>query len=158
MKNLWFIIPGIFFCTGFALAQNDKEKKEIVFDKKLVCPFEWGIGREAKEAYSWDSQDMKVSMISKEDTVVRSCIDAKVSNIQPSEEGRYEIVIYYKDYYFWYSGVSKALVKINQSVKSGEVLATYTKGQELEFRMFKDEEMMDPRKFLECKINPEKQE
>jgi hypothetical protein len=116
------------------------------------------MGREPKEAFTWDPPDKKVIMISKVDTAIRSCIDAKVFSINPTEDGRYEMVIYYKDYYFWYYGITKALVNANQNIKAGQVLGTYTKGQEMEFRMFKDEEAMDPRELLECKVNEEKQE
>ena len=111
------------------------------------------MGREPKEPFTWDPPDKKVIMISKVDTAIRSCIDAKVFTINPTEDGKYEMVIYYKDYYFWYYGITKALVNVNQNIKAGQVLGTYTKGQEMEFRMFKDEEAVDPRVFLECKVH-----
>ena len=124
----------------------------------ILCPFENGMGREPKEAFTWDPPDKKVIMISKIDTAIRSCIDGKVSSINPTEDGTYEIVIYYRDYYFWYYGITKALVNINQLVKAGQVLGTYKPGQEMEFRMFKDELPIDSREFLECKVNEEKKE
>jgi hypothetical protein len=52
----------------------------------------------------------------------------------------------------WYFGIAKPLVKINQEVKSGEKIGTYLPGTELEFRLFKDEEAIDPREMLECRI------
>jgi hypothetical protein len=144
--------------SGYSYAQNDKAKKEIKFDKKLVCPFEKGMGREPKEAYTWDPPDKKVIMISQSDSLVRSCIDSKVLSINPTEDGRFELVIFYKEYYFWYYGINKALVNNNQTLKAGDILGTYIKGQELEFRMFKDEEMMDPREYLRCLVTEEKKE
>jgi len=99
-----------------------------------------------------------VIMMSKTDTAIRSCIDAKVLSINPTEDGRFEIVIYYKEWYFWYYGISKALVNVNQQIKAGQVLGLYTIGKEMEFRMFKDEEPMDSREFLECKPAEEKKE
>ena len=158
MKKFCFILLGFFICTGYTNAQKDKEKKDVKFDKKLLCPFEKGMGRVPKEAYSWDPPDMKVIFISKEDTAIRSCIDAKVLSINPTDDGRYEMVIYYKEYYFWYYGIAKAVVNTNQNIKTGQVLGIYIKGQELEFRMYKDEEMMDPRKFLECTVVDEKKD
>ena len=136
---------------------GQKEKGVQKFDKKLLCPFENGMGREPKEAFTWDPPDKKVIMISNIDTAIRSSIDAKVFTINPTEDGRYEMVIYYKDYYFWYYGITKALVNVNQTIKAGQVLGTYTKGQEMEFRMFKDEEPVDPREFLECKVTDDKE-
>ena len=135
-------------------AQKGKTKKDEPFNQKLICPFELGMGREPKEAYTWDPPDKKVIMVSKVDTAIRSCIDGKVYSINPTEDGRFEMVIYssqHKDIYFWYYGIKSALVNANSYVKAGQVIGTYGFGQEMEFRMFKDEEPMDPREFLECK-------
>ncbi|MBC7874162.1 MAG: peptidoglycan DD-metalloendopeptidase family protein [Ferruginibacter sp.] len=119
---------------------------------KLTCPFEHGSGREPKEAFSWQPRDEKVIMISQVDTLVRSCITGTVSNVSPTEDNSYEIVVYYKKYYFWYYGLEKPLVKKGQNVTAGQAIGTYKFGVELELRMFKDEEPMDPRDLLECKI------
>ena len=152
------LLVGSIFIIGSVFGQKGKGKGDQKFDQKLVCPFENGMGREPKEAYSWDPPDKKVIMVSKTDTAIRSCIDAKVLSINPTEDGRYEMVVYYKEWYFWYYGIKKALVNVNQSIKAGQVLGTYAFGQEMEFRMFKDEEPMDPREFLECKVSEEKKE
>jgi hypothetical protein len=37
-------------------------------------------------------------------------------------------------------------------VKAAQNIGIYTFGNELEFRMFKDEDILDPRNLLECKI------
>lgn len=158
MKKKFLLFAGLILIIGSVFGQNDKAKAGQNFDKKLLCPFENGMGREPKEAYTWDPPDKKVIMMSKVDTAIRSCIDAKVLRVNPTEDGRYEIVIYYKEYYFWYYGISKALVNVNQQVKAGQVLGNYTFGQEMEFRMFKDEEPVDPREYLECKVGEDKKE
>jgi hypothetical protein len=119
---------------------------------RLACPFEHGSGREPKEAFTWQPKDEKIIMISKVDTIVRSCINGTVSNVNATEDGRYEIVIYYKNLYFWYYGVTKSWVKKGEKVMAGKAIGTYTFGTELEFRMFRDEEQLDPRNLLECKI------
>jgi hypothetical protein len=155
MKKI-LLLTGLLLIIGSVFGQKNKNKGEQKFDKRLLCPFENGMGREPKEAFSWDPPDKKVIMISKVDTAIRSCIDAKVLSINPTEDGRFEIVIYYKEWYFWYFGIKNALVNVNQVIKAGQVLGTYKFGQEMEFRMFKDEEAMDPREFLECKVNEEK--
>ena len=87
-------------------------------------------------------------MISKVDTVVRSCIAGTVSNVNQTEEGKFEIVIFFKDYYFWYDGLAKATVKRGQNVKAGDKIGTYTFGTELDLRMFKHETQIDPRNLL----------
>ena len=56
------------------------------------------------------------------------------------------------------SGMKGVLVNVNQQIKAGQVLGLYTIGKEMEFRMFKDEEPMDSREFLECKPTEEKKE
>ena len=158
MKKKILLLAGLILIIGSVFGQKNKDKGEQKFVKRLLCPFENGMGREPKEAFSWDPPDKKVIMISKTDTAIRSCIDAKVLSINPTEDGRYEMVIYYKEWYFWYYGISKALVNVNQQIKAGQVLGNYTFGKEMEFRMFKDEEPMDPREFLECKVGEEKKE
>ena len=158
MKKKILLLTALVLIIGSVFGQRDRTKPIPGFDRKLMCPFENGMGREPKEAFTWDPPDKKVIMISKVDTMIRSSIDAKVARINPTEDGRYELVIYYKDYYFWYYGITKALVNVNQVIKAGQVLGTYTQGQEMEFRMFKDEELMDPRPFLECKMAEEKKE
>jgi len=157
MKKI-LLLTGLLLIIGSVFGQRNKSKGEQKFDKRLLCPFENGMGREPKEAFTWDPPDKKVIMISKVDAAIRSCIDAKVLSINPTEDGRFEIVIYYKEWYFWYFGIKKALVNVNQIIKAGQVLGTYTFGQEMEFRMFKDEEAMDPRVFLECKVMEVKKE
>ena len=119
---------------------------------QLACPFEHGSGREPKEAFTWEPKDEKIIMISKVDTIVLSCINGTVSNVNVTEDGRYEIVIYYKNLYFWYYGVAKPWVKKGEKVSVRKAIGTYTFGTELEFRMFRDEEQLDPRNLLECKI------
>lgn len=156
MKRKILLLAGLMLIIGSVFGQKNKDKGQEKFDKKLLCPFENGMGREPKEAFTWDPPDKKVIMMSKIDTAIRSCIDAKVLSINPTEDGRFEIVIYYKEWYFWYYGITKALVNVNQQIKAGQVLGTYKFGQEMEFRMFKDEEAVDSREFLECKANEEK--
>jgi hypothetical protein len=118
----------------------------------LVCPFEHGSGREPKEAFTWNPPDHKVIMISRIDSIVRSSIKSTVVKSEPAEDNNYEIVINTGDYYFWYFGAIRPLVKRGQDVTAGQAIAIYTMGTELEFRMFKFEDMMDPRELLECKV------
>src|SRR4026209_120527 len=133
MKKI-LLLTGLLSIIGSVFGQKNKSTTNQKFDKKLLCPFENGMGREPKEAFTWDPPDKKVIMKSKVDTAIRSCIDAKVLSINPTEDGRFEIVIYYKEWYFWYFGIKNALVNVNQVIKAGQVLGTYRFGQEMEFR------------------------
>jgi hypothetical protein len=131
-------------CSLFA----QKDRDSI----RLACPFEHGSGREPKEAYTWQPRDEKIIMISRVDTIVRSCINGTVSNVNATEDGKYEIVIYKNYFYFWYYGVAKPLVKKGDNVAARTAIGTYTFGTELEFRMFRNEDQLDPRNLLECKV------
>jgi hypothetical protein len=141
--KLLFVITCIFFFQHIS-AQKDT--------LSLVCPFENGSGREPKEAFTWDPPEKKIIIVTKKDTIIRSCINATVSNVNPTEDDRFEVVIYYKDYYFWYYGVKQPFVKRGDALKAGQPLGKYIMGTEVEFRMFKKEEAMDPREFLDCKM------
>lgn len=145
MKTISKILLAAFFLNApISLFAQD--------NLKLTCPFDKGTGREPKEPFTWDPKDEKVIMISMMDTIARSCIDGVVSNVNQAEEGNYEIVIFYKDYYFWYYGVAMPKVKKGEKVTARQAIASYKPGNELELRMFKNEKPMDPRIFLECKI------
>ncbi|HSU26827.1 MAG TPA: M23 family metallopeptidase [Chitinophagaceae bacterium] len=130
-------------------AQPDKT---TIAAKSLTCPFEHGSGREPKEAFSWNPPDNKVIMISQVDTIIRSCIKGRVVTVTPAEENHYEIVLNVGDYYFWYYALARPLVSKGQNVTPGQAIAVYTLGSEMEFRMFKFEDMIDPRELLECKV------
>ena len=125
----------------------------------IVCPLENGMGREAKEAYYWDPPEHKVVIMSKTDTVIRSGVPGEVVTVQVHEENKYEIVVFYKEHYFWYNNVTKPLVKRFQKVTASQVIGTYTSGDELELRVYREPkraepEMIDPREMLEC-VAPE---
>jgi biotin carboxyl carrier protein len=145
-------ILSIVLLAGFPVllsAQNDKQQGTKMV---LTCPFEHGSGREPKEAFTWMPPDQKVIMISRVDSIVRSCIKATVVKVVPAEDNYFEIVINVNDLYFWYYGAMKPLVRQGQTVNPGQTIAIYTLGTELEFRMFKNEDMVDPRDLLECKV------
>jgi hypothetical protein len=79
--------------------------------------------------------------------------------VQVNEENKYEIVVFYKEHYFWYNNVTKPLVKRFQKVTASQVIGTYTSGDELELRVYREPkraepEMIDPREMLEC-VAPE---
>ena len=121
----------------------------------IVCPLENGMGREAKDAYYWDPPEHKVIIMSKIDTAVRSGVPGEVVTVQVNEDNKYEIVIFFKDHYFWYNNVTRPLVRRMQKVTASQVIGTYTHGDELELRVYKepkkaDPEMIDPRSMLEC--------
>lgn len=127
----------------------------------IACPLENGMGREAKDAYYWDPPEHKVIIISQTDSVVLSGVPGDIVTVQVNEENKYEVVIFYKDHYFWYNNVTKPLVKRMQKVTAAQAIGIYTPGDELELRVYKepkkaDPEMIDPREMLECMAPEEK--
>ena len=64
MKKKILLLAGLIFIVGAVFGQKNKGKGELKFDKKLLCPFENGMGREPKEAFTWDPPDKKVIMMS----------------------------------------------------------------------------------------------
>ena len=140
------------FCLGVSTLHLAAQEKMV-----LVCPFEHGSGREPKQAFTWDPPEHMVIMISHVDSIVRSCVPGEVVNVQVNEDNKYEIVVYYKEHYFWYNNVTKPAVKRMQKVTAAQTLGSYTFGDELELRVYKeprknDPEMIDPRDMLECKV------
>lgn len=142
--RLRLFIAAILFSSLSSTAQTD--------DMVLKCPFEHGSGREPKEAFTWSPPDRKVIMISHIDTLIRSAVAGTITNVDKTEDNNYEIVVNVKNLYFWYYGVEMPFVTRGQMVKAGETIGKYKFGTELEFRMFKNEDMLDPRNLLECKV------
>jgi murein DD-endopeptidase MepM/ murein hydrolase activator NlpD len=68
-----------------------------------------------------------------------------------NDDGKWDVVFYYRDYYFWYSGLSKAIVRRNDNVKTGQSLGYIEPGGKLEFLMYNFETPMDPVRYLDCK-------
>ena len=141
----------LIFCSLLPLATSLSAQEKIT----IVCPLENGMGREAKDAYYWDPPEHKVIILSTTDTVVRSGVPGEVVAVQVNEDNKYEVVIFYKDHYFWYNNVTRPFVRKMQKVTPSQAIGSYTHGDELELRVYKepkraDPEMIDPREMLEC--------
>jgi hypothetical protein len=68
-----------------------------------------------------------------------------------NDEGTYDVVMYFRDFYIWYTGITKPFVRKGEVVKLGQPMGLIKPGSELEFLLFKNQEPLDPRKFLDCK-------
>jgi hypothetical protein len=145
-KKVRLCFLGVLICISCSLLAQKKDSL------RLACPFERVSGREPKEAFSWSPPDHKIVMISYADSIVRSCVTGTVTNVVQGDDNEYEIVIFYKDYYFWYTGMIKPKVVKGQAVSARQPIGSYIPGTELEFRMYKNEDIMDPRNLLECKM------
>ena len=103
-----------------------------------------------KAAVNLGPAEPKIILSSATDTLVKACIDATISNVQKDEEGKWEIVFYHKDYWFWLSGITKPSVRKDQKVKTGDAIGIQQPGQKLELLLYDFETPMDPKKYMHC--------
>src|SRR3982751_6145115 len=96
---------------------------------KLTCPLnEAFVVPPPKNAIQWDPPDLCIVLTSIPDTVVKACTGARVTNVVQNENdgNKWEVVMFckYKDkeYYFWYTGLERVIVKRNDNLKEGQTI------------------------------------
>jgi len=143
LKRIVFLL-FFFFTASFAFAQTDS--------LKLSCPLANGIPKviRASDKDYQKTSEYGVMLTSKIDTLVHAVHDASVVIVARTEDTRYDVVLQYKNYYFWYVGVVSPKVRQNAKVKAGDVIGTYKPGDMLELLMYQQEEPVNPRKYLKC--------
>jgi hypothetical protein len=133
-------------CTLFSFGQ----KTSIAPLLRVSCPL-----NEAKEVFEKQpyslGKELKIILSSTSDSTVKAGVNGTVTNLQQDEDRNWIIVFNYKNYYFWYSGISKPLVREDQKIKAGDPLGILTPGGKLELHFFDFETPLDPKKYLECK-------
>ncbi len=120
---------------------------------KLECPLANGTPRiiRASDKDYQSSSEYGVMFTSKVDTVVRAVHDAQVVLVARTEDTKYDMVLQYKTYYFWYAGILNPKVKNGTRVKPGDAIGVYKPGDMVELLMYLQEEPVNPRKYLKCK-------
>lgn len=144
LKKILLLVLGII--TAIQLfAQKDTIR--------LKCPLtEPHVIQQDTTKFHYDKQDMKIVLISK-DTLVRAVYSGRVSNVQRNGNGLWDVVFYFKDYYFWYSGLHRVYVRRNDSIKAGQPVGYLLPGSEMELMVYKFETQIDLSKLLECLPN-----
>jgi hypothetical protein len=119
---------------------------------KLTCPLANGTIRiiRASDKDYQKSSEYGVMLTSKIDTLVNAVHEASVLIVAKQENARYDVVLQYKNYFFWYTEVLSPKVRTGVKVKAGDVIGTYKQGDLLELLMFQQEEPVNPRKYLKC--------
>jgi hypothetical protein len=56
-----------------------------------------------------------------------------------------------KEYYFWYTGLEKVIVRRNESLKEGQAIGFIKPAGKIELLMYDFETQVDPTKYLDCK-------
>ena len=144
MKTKTIIIAMVSILLGTMLfAQKDS--------LRLSCPMFGAVMKDPKGSYKFNQADMKVIIVSTTDTAARASIGGRISNVVLNEDGKYDVVMYFRDFYIWYSGLTKSFVRKGEVVKQGQLLGLMKPGNELEFLLYKNEQPLDPRKYLDCK-------
>jgi Peptidase family M23 len=124
---------------------------------RLSCPLNDAVVvPPPKNAIKYSEQDYCIVLVSKNsDTVVKAVYEGKVTNVEFTDETKNGVVIYSrinnKDYYFWYTGLNKLLVKRNDKINAGQGLGYISPGDQIELLMFQFETPVDPIKYLDCK-------
>lgn len=119
---------------------------------QLGCPLTSGTPRtiRASDKDYQKTSEYGVMITSKIDTVVRAVHDGAVVIVERGEDARYDVVIQYRSYSFWYVGVLDPKVVKRTKVKAGDIIGRYKPGDMLEFMMFNSEDPVNPRKYLKC--------
>lgn len=123
---------------------------------KLICPLNDAVVvPPPKNVIHYDQPDLCVVLQSIPDTVVKSVGTGRVTNTEFTEESKGGVVLFVKingkDYYFWYTGMSKVLVRRNEVVKLGQPLGFISPGDRIELLMYEFETPVDPTNYLDCK-------
>ena len=131
---------------------------QIIADSiKLTCPLNDAfVVPPSKNAIQWDPPDLCIVLTSIPDTIVKSCTKATVTNVVQNEndDNKWEVVLFckYKDkeYYFWYTGLEKVIIKRNEILKEGQTVGFIKPSGKMEMLMYDFETPIDPTKFLSC--------
>ena len=132
------------FIVSFVFAQTDS--------LQLSCPLKAGVPKivRASDKDYQKSSEYGVMITSKIDTIVQAIHEASVVLVARTEDTKYDVVLQYKNYSFWYAGVLTPKVRKGAKVKAGDIIGTYKPGDMLELLMFQSEEPVNPRKYLKC--------
>ena len=118
----------------------------------MKCPLTSGTTKtiRASDKDYQKTSEYGVMISSKIDTAVQAVHDGAVVLVARTEDTKYDVVIQYKTYYFWYAGVLDPKVRQKTKVKAGDVIGIYKPGDMLELLMYNAEEPVNPRKYLKC--------
>jgi hypothetical protein len=144
MKTKGYLFIAFFCLPLSVLAQ----KKDTL---KLSCPLYDAVEPPPeKQPYSLGIPDIKIILTSATDTTVKAVIAGTITNVMRDEEGKWQIIFYNKDYYFWYSGISRSAVRKGQKLQNGEAIGYIQPGQKIELKVYDFETPLDPKKYLDC--------
>ncbi|MEI9808164.1 MAG: M23 family metallopeptidase [Bacteroidota bacterium] len=137
---------AVFFCLPFGVLAQKKDSLKL-----LSCPLNEAVEPPAeKPAYSLGVEQPKIILTSASDTTVKACINGTVTNVMRDEDGKWEVMFNNKDYYFYYSGITKVKVAKGQKLQGGEAIGIIKPGDKIELMIYDFETPLDPKKYLNC--------
>jgi hypothetical protein len=131
-------------------AQLNAQKKDSL---RLACLLQNATEHKEKAAMSLGEEDPKIILSSATDSLVKAPTDAVISTIRKDEEGKWEVVFYKKDYWFWLTGISRVVVKKDQRVKTGDAIGILAPGEKIELLLYDFETPLDPKQYMQCPGN-----
>lgn len=142
----------------FLQGQNDSIRLKCPLDEATVVT-------PSKNLIHYNDPDPCIVLVSIPDTTVKAVANGRVTNVLQNivEDGKWEIVICCrfrnKEYYFWYSGLIKIIVKRNELMNAGQPMGFIRPGEKIELLMYDYETPVNPAPYLDCRnINNRKQE
>jgi Peptidase family M23 len=150
MKNLVkaCLLAAIGCMPVHLLAQKDSIRLICPLNDAVVVP-------PPKNQVKFDEPDLCIVLMSIPDTVVKSVGTGRITNTENTEETGYGVVLFSKingkEYYFWYTGMTKLLVRRNDVVKVGQPIGYISPGSKMELTMYEFETPIDPTGYLDCK-------
>jgi len=123
---------------------------------RLICPLnDATVVPPPKNQIHYDEQDLCIVLVSFPDSVVKAIGTGRITNVEYTEESGNGVVLFSringKEYYFWYTGMNKVLVRRNDAVKIGQPIGYVSPGERIELTMYEFETPIDPLKHLSCK-------
>jgi hypothetical protein len=123
---------------------------------RLICPLnDATVVPPPANQVKFDQQDLCIVLVSIPDSVVKAIGTGRITNVEYTEESGNGVVLFSringKEYYFWYTGMNKVIVRRNDAVKVGQPIGYVTPGERIELTMYEFETPIDPLKHLSCK-------
>lgn len=147
-RKVTILIPVFAFLAENLPAQQNTFPLPCPLNEATVVP-------PPKNAVKFDEPDLCVVLTSIPDTVVKAVATGRITNTENTEESGYGFVMFAKvsgkDYYFWFTGMNKLLVRRNDLVKPGQAVGFISPGTKIELTMYEFETPVDPIQHLDCK-------
>ena len=133
-----------FLCLPVVLLAQQKDSL------RLSCMLNNAVEHFEKQSSFSGQKELKIVLTSPTDTLVKAPTDVVISTLQRDEEGRWDVVFYHKDYWFWLSGISKPTVRKDQKLRTGDPIGVLATGQKIELLIYDFETPVDPAKYMNC--------